>query len=126
MESAGTAAEAQATDISVIIPTRDRWSILGRTLEALGRQTVRGFETIVVVDGADQSPPALGDVRIVVQDHGGPGAARNTGVRATDRPLLLFLGDDMVPSPEMLERHVAAHRSHPRPHDAVLGHVDWH
>ncbi|HEY1636130.1 MAG TPA: glycosyltransferase [Acidimicrobiales bacterium] len=126
MEREPTATQPRATDLSVIIPTRDRWSILGRTLEALGRQTVSGFETIVVVDGTDQRPPALGDVRIVVQDHRGPGAARNTGVRATDRSLVLFLGDDMVPSAEMIERHLAGHRTHGRLCDAVLGHVDWH
>jgi GT2 family glycosyltransferase len=126
MASAEIAHEAQATDLAVIIPTRDRWSILARTLDALRRQTVQGFEIIVVIDGRDQCPPPLGDLTTLTQDHAGPGAARNTGVQATKRPLVLFLGDDMVPTPGLVSRHLAAHRAHPAREHAVLGHVDWH
>lgn len=116
----------RATDLTVVIPTRDRWPILGRTLDALGRQTARGFETIVVVDGTDQTPPELAADRVLVQEHAGPGAARNRGVAATDRPLVLFLGDDMIPDAVLVECHLDGHDRHPATSSAVLGHVEWH
>jgi glycosyltransferase involved in cell wall biosynthesis len=116
-----------ASDLTVIIPTRDRLPILKRTLEALSRQTVTGFEVVVVLDGDDQTVPAAGDgVRFVQVSQGGPGRARNLGVAETVRPLLLFLGYDMIPTPEFVERHLARHESEGGPTVAVLGSVDWH
>jgi GT2 family glycosyltransferase len=115
-----------AADLAIIIPTRSRWDILGRTLAALDAQTERGFETIVVVDGDDQEVPDLPNARALRQRHAGPGAARNRGVEATDRGLVLFIGDDMVPRPDFVARHVARHRARPERETAVLGRVEWH
>lgn len=116
----------RAADLTVVIPTRGRWPILDRTLGALRSQTTTGFETIVVVDGVDQDPPPIPADRMLIQEHAGPGAARNHGVRATTRPLVLFLGDDMIPDSTLVERHLSAHDSHPEPSSAVLGRVEWH
>lgn len=113
-------------DLAVVIPTLGRWPILRRTLAALREQTVNGFETIVVVDGDPEVPDDLQADRIERQPHRGPGAARNLGVAATGRPLVLFLGDDMIPTPGLIGTHLQAHRSDPDPRVAVLGHVDWH
>ncbi|MDP1794932.1 MAG: glycosyltransferase, partial [Acidimicrobiales bacterium] len=117
-------------DLTVVIPTRERWDILATTLDGLARQTVRGFEVVVVVDGDDQVvPPSIGaraGVRVVTKPHGGPGAARNAGVAASTRPLLLFLGDDMVPEPQLVAVHLDAHTEADDPCVAILGHVDWH
>jgi len=112
--------------LAVIIPTRDRWAILRRTLDALRNQTVTGFETVVVVDGDEHAPSEIEGVRLLRKEHGGPGVARNFGVEHTDTPLLMFLGDDMVPEPRLIERHLAAHATHPDTADAVIGHVTWH
>lgn len=113
-------------DLTVVIPTRDRWPILRTTLEGLRRQTVQGFEVVVVVDGTDQAPPELSGAKVITKEHGGPGAARNAGVASSDRPLLLFLGDDMVPAPDLVARHLERHRQDPAATTAVLGHVEWH
>lgn len=124
-------------DLAVVVPTRDRWPILARTLGALGGQTAAGFEAVVVADGADQSPPAQPELarlaapgaarlRLLQVAHGGPGAARNAGAAATGRPLVLFLGDDMLPDPSLVERHLEAQRRHPEDTSAVLGHAHWH
>ena len=115
-----------ATDLTVVIPTRERWSILQRTLGALRDQTVSGFDVIVVVDGTDQTPPQLLADTVIVKEHGGPGAARNAGVSRSGRPLILFLGDDMIPEPQLVERHLALHSREPASEVAVLGRVDWH
>jgi GT2 family glycosyltransferase/SAM-dependent methyltransferase len=115
-----------AADVAVVIPTRDRWPILARTLDGLRRQTALGFETVVVVDGTDQAVPELGAVTVIVKEQGGPGAARNAGARATERPIVLFLGDDMVPAPDLVARHIQRHNANQDETVAVLGHVDWH
>lgn len=116
-----------ARDLSVVIATRGRPDTLARTLDALTRQTVSGHEILVVVDGTDEPEPTVPpDVRTIVQPHAGPGVARNTGVARTDRPLVLFLGADMIPTPSLVEHHVAAHTREPDRHVAVLGRVAWH
>ncbi|HEX6457325.1 MAG TPA: glycosyltransferase [Thermoleophilaceae bacterium] len=115
-----------AEDLSIVIPTRQRWDKLRLTLSALERQTARGFETIVVVDGVDDVVPELPGVRVLQQEHAGPGVARNHGVNASDRPLVLFIGDDMIPGPEFVARHLARHGSEPADEVAVLGRIVWH
>lgn len=113
-------------DVSIVVPTRGRWDILARTLAGLRAQTCGGFEVVVVVDGLDQRPPDLPDVRVEQVARGGPGAARNHGAAVTDRPLVLFLGDDMVPTRGLVAGHLDLHGRHPATTTAVLGHVDWH
>lgn len=119
------------SDLTVVIPTRDRWDILARTLACLATQTVRGFRVLVVVDGTDQVvPDALSEAHpeldVLVKEHGGPGAARNAGAAAATTPLLLLLGDDMLPEPGLVAAHLAAHGAHPAPTTGVLGMVRWH
>ena len=115
-----------ASDLAVVIPTRGRRDVLQLTLAALRAQSERGFETIVVADGEDQEVPPSPGVRVLRQAHAGPGVARNRGVAATDRALVLFIGDDMVPRPDFVARHLARHRADPAVEAAVLGRVVWH
>lgn len=114
--------------LDVVIPTVGRPDRLHRTLTALDAQTVDGFQTIVVADGTDAALPEElpGDPRVLVQEHAGAAAARNRGVAAGDGELVLFLGDDMIPAPDLVEGHLAAHDAHRAETTAVLGHVDWH
>jgi GT2 family glycosyltransferase len=119
-------AELSAGDLSIIIPTRRRWGILRRTLAALEAQTAQGFETIVVADGTDQDVPELPGVRVLQQEHAGPGVARNRGVRESHRRLVMFIGDDMVPLPELVARHLERHQRAPSDELAVLGRIVWH
>ena len=113
-------------DIAVIIPTQNRWPMLRRTLEGLAQQTVSGFETIVVADEGGTAPRDLDPARVVVRHSPGVGAARNTGAWASARRLLLFLGDDTIPEPDLVERHLQMHRHWPSDEVGVLGLVEWH
>jgi GT2 family glycosyltransferase len=119
-----------ASELAVAIPTRDRWAILARTLDALARQTAQGFETLVAVDGEDVRVPedlaSRPGVRVLVGERSGPGVARNRAAAATERPLLLFLGDDTVPTPALVARHLEQHQRSPAAEVAVLGRVEWH
>jgi GT2 family glycosyltransferase len=115
------------SDLTVVVPTRGRSDVLRRTVAALEAQSATGFQVIVVVDGLDQHPPTLpGGVRVLQVEHGGPGVARNRGVAASPGPLLLFLGDDMIPAPDLVARHLDRHDRDGGRDVAVLGRVEWH
>ena len=117
-----------ARDLTVIIPTSGRWEVLERTLDALAAQTAPGFATVVVVNGASV-PTALGDrprLRVLAKADEGPGVARNAGLALANSELVLFLGDDTIPTSDLVERHLRHHAKEPAPELAVLGKVRWH
>jgi GT2 family glycosyltransferase/SAM-dependent methyltransferase len=129
-ESAGGTAALDAADLTVVIPTSGRWEVLNRTLDALAAQTAQGFGTIVVVDSLDTPVPVevrhRPRLRVFAKEDEGPGVARNLGVALSDTPLLLFLGDDTIPTSDCVERHLRRHRAEPAAELAVLGRVRWH
>jgi len=121
-------------DLSVIIPTYNRSVLLERVLLGYSQQTwsPERFEVIVVDDGsADDCSTLLEGLaarvpyRLVrfAQRHSGPAAARNRGVRAARGRFLLFTNDDMLPAPDLVERHPEILHQHPE--SAVLGFVEW-
>ncbi len=109
----------------MVIPTSGRWEVLRRTLGALAGQA---DEVVVVVNraGATVPPDLAGSARFVVKADEGPGVARNVGVAETTGELILFLGDDTIPDPDLVSRHLARHHAEPAGEVAVLGHVAWH
>jgi glycosyltransferase involved in cell wall biosynthesis len=119
----------EAADLAVVIPSGpgwERWDILQLTLRGLAQQTASGFETIVAVDGTSEPPAGLAEVRVVVNSHRGPGPRRNAGVEATRCEIVLLLGDDTIPTPELVALHLEHHRRRPEAEVAVLGHIGWH
>lgn len=103
-------------DASLIIPTRDRWEQLRRTLETLSQQTAVGrFEVVVADDGSEAAPPdqvAAGDwpfpLRLLRLGHVGIGQAKNRALEVAGGRLLIFLNDDTYPEPEFVQQHLAA------------------
>jgi glycosyltransferase involved in cell wall biosynthesis len=104
--------------VAVVIPTRDRWSLLRTALAgALAQQGV-DVEVIVVDDGsADETArelDALSDPRLVVLRHPQPrgvSAARNFGLTRVTAPWVAFLDDDDVWAPRHLATMLAAARA---------------
>ncbi|MET4433111.1 MULTISPECIES: mycofactocin biosynthesis glycosyltransferase MftF [unclassified Mycolicibacterium] len=92
-------------DVTVVIPVRDNDIGLKRLLMAL-----RGLRVIVVDDGS-VVPVQVADLEashcdVAVLRHDasrGPGAARNTGLRACETSLVAFLDSDVVPRRGWLE-----------------------
>jgi glycosyltransferase involved in cell wall biosynthesis len=115
-----------SADLTIVIPTRERWPILRRTLHALTEQTVSGFNVVIVVDGEDQHVPDLAPWPVVVIPTGGSARARNAGVAQVHTSLTMLLDDDMVPVPDLVERHLAHHRTNPETEVGVVGRVRWH
>ena len=108
---------------SVVIPSHDRPGSLERVLTGLARQTVPAdqFEVVVVLDG--RSPASVvamtrlrGDgslpwLRWIEQPQSGQAAARNTGAAAATAPVVVFLDDDVVPDPDLVEVHLRHHEA---------------
>jgi glycosyltransferase involved in cell wall biosynthesis len=110
--------------ISVIVPTVRRGQALARCLAALEAQTLpaSAFEVFVVDDSPDEPGALPPHGRLVLHLHrtGGRGAAvaRNEGALLARGELLLFLDDDLIAAPDLLERHIACHGE--APSDAVV------
>ncbi|GII94494.1 glycosyltransferase family 2 protein [Sinosporangium siamense] len=90
--------------ITVVIPTVGRAS-LARTLAALtpDRNEVALAEVFVVddrPDGTAEPLPVPEWAKVLRSGGRGPAAARNVGWRAAGTPWVVFLDDDVVPSPE--------------------------
>jgi glycosyltransferase involved in cell wall biosynthesis len=106
-------------EVTVVIPTRDRRSLLLRTLRSALAQEEVTLEAVVVDDGsADETPgavEALGDERIRLVRHERPrgvAGARNAGIGVASGEWIAFLDDDDLWSPHKLRSQlvVAAER----------------
>jgi GT2 family glycosyltransferase len=115
-------------ELSVVLPTYNRLSQLKRVLTALGRQTFPAdrFEVVVVSDGCtDGTNEYLTTVQTafelvrVSQENQGVAMARNRGVAHARADLILFIDDDVVPVPELMEEHLKELRRDD--HVVVLG-----
>jgi len=104
--------------VSVVIPTRNRYSVLLRAVRSALAQTVREIEVIVVIDGEEQSDSAkavaqLDERRvrcIVLQEKVGGAEARNIGIRSARSEWIALLDDDDEWLPSKLEMQMAAAR----------------
>jgi glycosyltransferase involved in cell wall biosynthesis/peptidoglycan/xylan/chitin deacetylase (PgdA/CDA1 family) len=88
------------------------------------------YEVIVVVDGStDGSADALRSLEldipltVIEQENAGVSAARNSGAEIARGEFLLFLDDDMVAGPDLLDQH---DRAQSEKAALVLGHVPIH
>lgn len=122
---------ASLLDLSVVIPTRDRRTVLLETLARLERQAgeVR-FEVKVVDDGSrDGTPEAVSefaartslDIELIERRGGGPAVARNLAMAAARAPVCLLMNDDNWARPGVLAGHRDFHARHPEPEAALLG-----
>jgi glycosyltransferase involved in cell wall biosynthesis len=116
--------------VSVVVPTRNRAAKLRRCLDALTAQTTDvPMQVIVVDDGStDATEEVLArfpGVETVQRPPGGRAAARNPGVERATAPLILFLDDDVVATPGLVQRHLDHHRRHPEENEALVGLVTW-
>lgn len=117
------------------MPCYNRAYDLARVLQAYDQQrTQEPFELIAVDDGSsDETCQMLASYKSMhytlhveqFQTNQGPAAARNRGIQLATSPLILFVGDDILPDPYLVHGHLAAHRRYPGNQVAVLGRIQW-
>jgi glycosyltransferase involved in cell wall biosynthesis len=104
---------------SVVIPTYNRLPILEKCLTALEQQTltsdsvVSGYEVVVVDDGSTDgtidwlqtNAAQMPHVRLLMQAHQGPAAARNLGVEKAEGDTIIFIDSDLVVTDSFLQVH---------------------
>jgi glycosyltransferase involved in cell wall biosynthesis len=99
-------------EVSVVIPTRNRWAMLERrSLASVLRQEDVRLEVIVVDDGSAEPAPAAvtSDERVHVIRRAtsqGVAAARNAGIAAATADWTAFLDDDDVWAPRKLREQL--------------------
>jgi glycosyltransferase involved in cell wall biosynthesis len=119
---------------SVIIPVRNRSAILVESLRTIARQSCRAadYEVVVIDDGStDDVAERLHGNRYpftVIYDRIEPIAKfcparpRNRGLSLARGDIAILLDVDMICSPQLVGRHIAAHRDEERP-KAVIGYT---
>lgn len=105
-------------DASVVIPTRNRADYLEVALRSLARQeTDAAYEVLVVDDCSSDGTAGVVEragIRLIRRHRPlGLNAARNTGVRETEAPLIAFLDDDVDVPPGWLRALIEGAARHP-------------
>jgi len=104
-----------SSDVSVIVATFNRSQKLLHCLDCLDKQTVHGFEVIVVNDGSTDSTadvlrsynPKNFSFRGVNKHNDGRSLSRNRGAAEARGSILIFFDDDMRPFPECIAEHLS-------------------
>jgi len=122
------AAGDRAPVVSVVIPAYNAGTYIAETLDSVFAQRFRDFEVIVVNDGSPDTPvleaaiaPYRDRLQYVVQQNGGPSAARNTAIRRARGSLVAFLDGDDKWLPDCLADQVGRANEQP---SAVVFHGD--
>lgn len=102
-------------NVTVVIPTRNRRTLMLRALHCALTQTGLSVEVVVVVDGSTDDTlvclETISDPRLQVVAHAsaqGVAAARNAGLALATGKYVAFLDDDDVWAPDKLSCQVAA------------------
>ena len=123
-------APSPAPHLSAVLCTYNRADRLRQALESLSRQTLDrdSFEVALIDDGSSDGTRELArtfeprlPLRYSRQRHAGLASARNHGIFLARGTIVLFLDDDDVAHPGLLEAHCEAHRRFPEPSCGVLG-----
>lgn len=123
-------ADGPGPALSVVICTRNRHELLRHALGALLGQTLdqSKFEVIVIDDGSTDGTEGVVTpfeewlpVRYAYQRAGGLASGRNHGLLLAGGDIILFLDDDDVADPHLLEEHLDAHSRFPDERVAILG-----
>ncbi len=111
--------------ISVQISTHNRVKILMEVLKGLDNQTleVDNYEVIVIDDGSTDGTPEMVEafsskvryeLKLLKQPKLSLSKARNYGILNTDAEIILFIDDDVLPDPRLLEEHLKTHQGRER------------
>jgi len=108
-------------ELSVVIPTYNRLETLRHVVPSLLASTlpVERYEIVVADSNSNDGTAAYlaqvaterSNVRHLPGAYNGRATARNAGIAAALGEVVLFTDADIIASPDLLERHLAHHRS---------------
>jgi glycosyltransferase involved in cell wall biosynthesis len=117
---------AESGLVSVVLPIFNSERFLAEAIDSVLAQSYRNLELIVVDDGSTDGGAKAAQgypVRYFRQEHRGPGAARNFGIRQARGEFLAFLDSDDLWMPEKTARQTARLAARPEL-EAVFGWVE--
>lgn len=104
---------------TVIVTTWNRREVLEGLLAALGKQTLANADFEVLVCDSESTDGTRGAVEAAAKLYGNihyvsisannPSAKRNEGIQRARTDTVIFLDDDVIPEPGLVEAHVRAH-----------------
>lgn len=112
-------ADIESPIVSVVVTHYERPALVRETLRSLAVQSFRDFEVLLVDDGSPSPEAQNGltalanelwpfELKLIRQANAYLGAARNTGIAAARAPFLIFMDDDNIAFPTMIETLVRA------------------
>jgi glycosyltransferase involved in cell wall biosynthesis len=94
--------------VTIVIPAYNEVKVIKDCIDSLREQTYKPFEIIVIDDGSkDRSKKILKrirGIRLLSQEHLGPGAARNKGAMKARGEILVFVDADMTFDKRFIDR----------------------
>jgi glycosyltransferase involved in cell wall biosynthesis len=104
--------------VTILIPTYKRAHLLDHVLEGLTNQTYRNFEVLVVAKlSGDSTVQTVGkyvkklSIKLLEQKKGYMIDALNLGLQNAAGHIILFLDDDAIPFPNLVQAHVESYYS---------------
>ncbi|HEY8297851.1 MAG TPA: glycosyltransferase family A protein [Candidatus Baltobacteraceae bacterium] len=105
--------------------TYNRAVLLERVLDACFEQTAaaESYEIVLVNDGSTDATPATiarakaratCAMTVIDQPNSGLAKGRNAGIAAATGERIIFIDDDVLPTPRFVEAHLHSHERHPR------------
>ncbi len=100
--------------VTVVIPTYNRYELLYRAIRSLFAQTYQPSEIIVVDDGSTDKSSAIQNdfpsIKYIYQKNSGVSSARNRGIESATYEWVAFLDSDDEWLPTKLEEQVRLHQ----------------
>ena len=104
-------------NISVVIPTYNRYEVLKRALASVFAQTHSPFEVIVIDDGStdntSQIQQEFSTIKYFYQENAGVSSARNLGIEKSSCVWVAFLDSDDEWHEHKLKEQVLFHKENP-------------
>lgn len=104
----------EALEVTVVIPTFNRWPLIAEAVRSVLLQSYKNFELLVVDDGSvDATETELAKIRdcrlrVIKKTNGGVSSARNKGLDMARGRYICFLDSDDLWGTDYLETMVAA------------------
>ena len=105
--------------VSIIIPTFNRARVLAQTIDRIESQTISpDLYEVIVVDNAstDDTQSVLAqkrrqfrNLKSLIQSKPGAAPTRNAGLSKASGEIVLFIDNDILAEPDLIERHIEYH-----------------